>query len=95
MVDRDSLFGQQRRVSITQRANEEADSSATSCLGHRRQQRPTLENDSMSTYRVARRQVIECPAVIETGAVGNAPDASVHVDGRVLCELQADAQREL
>src|SRR5581483_5182159 len=94
VVDRHRLLGEQRRVAVRVAGDQASDAHAPGRLGHRRLERPALEDRAVRAAGADRCEVVEVPHVVEAALVRNSPYGAQRLDGRVLAgQLQPEAQR--
>jgi hypothetical protein len=92
VVDRDGHLRQHRGMAVGVADDSASNPGARRQLRHRRQHRPGLEDRAIVPC-AQRGEVVHHPAAVETGVVGETPEAAQLVDGRVLTELEPEPQR--
>src|SRR5438105_5670845 len=90
MVDGGCRLREHRWVAIGHAGDHQADADLLRGHGHRRQQRPAVENVPAGSVGADAGHVVEGPEVVEPAFVGDLPDRPVGRDGRVLGQLQPD-----
>jgi len=75
VVDGDRRLGEHGRVAVRVPRDHAADAHAGRRLGHGREHRPGLEDVELG-IAADPREVVEVPAVVEAGIVGDPPDGT-------------------